>query len=67
MGKNNSCENEDKFLINKIKQKNKKIQKDIKEYNLLDHDNDVDEIVQKMEKEGKVEIDLIKIAVKKRR
>ena len=29
-------------------------------------DNDVDEIVQKMEKEGKVEIDLIKIAVKKR-
>ena len=29
-------------------------------------DNDVDEIVQKMEKEGKVEIDLIKIVVKKR-
>ena len=29
-------------------------------------DNDVDEFVQKMEKEGKVEIDLIKIAVKKR-
>ena len=29
-------------------------------------DNDVDEIVKKMEKEGKVEIDLIKIAVKKR-
>ena len=29
-------------------------------------DNDVDEIVKKMEKEGKLEIDLIKIAVKKR-
>ena len=29
-------------------------------------DNDVDEIIQKMEKEGKIEIDLIKIAVKKR-
>ena len=29
-------------------------------------DNDVDEIVQKMEQEGKIEIDLIKIAVKKR-
>ena len=29
-------------------------------------DNDVDEIVQKMEKEGKVEIDLIKIVLKKR-
>ena len=29
-------------------------------------DNDIDEIVQKMEKEGKVEIDLIKIVLKKR-
>ena len=29
-------------------------------------DNDVDEIVKKMEKEGKIEIDLIKISVKKR-
>jgi hypothetical protein len=29
-------------------------------------DNDVDEIVRKMEQEGKIEIDLIKIAVKKR-
>ena len=29
-------------------------------------EDDVDEIVQKMEKEGKIEIDLIKLAVKKR-
>ena len=29
-------------------------------------DNDVDEIQKKVEKEGKIEIDLIKIAVKKR-
>ena len=43
IGNNNSCENEDKFLINKIKQKNKKIQNDIKEYNLLDHDNRINE------------------------
>ena len=43
IGNKNSSENENKFFCDKIKLFNKKIQKDIKQYILLNNDNGIDE------------------------
>ena len=43
IGNKNSIEEENKFLVDKIKLSNKKIQKDIKQYVLLNNDNRINE------------------------
>ena len=43
IGNKISCEDENKFLVDKIKNSNKKMQKDIKQYILLNNDNRINE------------------------